>query len=282
MTHEEIMTVEVLESFKKHLILEEKSKVTIEKYMRDVKRFLLFLEGREITKELMMEYKQGMIDEEFAVRSINSMLASVNSFLSFIGKEECRVKNIRLQQKVYCDSCEELTKNDYHKLLKAAKENSRISMVIQTIVATGIRISELSYFTVEAVKNREVVVSCKNKTRIIMIPGKVSKQLLLYAKKNKIRSGIIFRTKTGKAISRHSVWREMKKLCKVAGVASEKVFPHNFRKLFARVYYKMHKDIAKLADILGHSSINTTRIYLMSTGEEHRKQIEKMFLSFSC
>lgn len=273
-----VITEEIINDFEKYLVIEEKSKATIEKYIRDVRKFACFADNQPITKEIVMAFKSDLIEHDFAIRSINSMLASVNSLLAFLGMDCCRVKNIRSQQKVYCDMDQELTKNDYYKLLKAAEDNPRLGMILQTICGTGIRISELSYFTVEAVKKGEITVSCKNKTRIILVPGKLRKMLLTFSKKNGIGKGIIFRTKNGKALDRSNIWREMKKLCGKAGVKMTKVFPHNLRKLFAKTFYNVEKDIAKLADILGHSSIDTTRIYIMTSGIEHMKKIERLGL----
>lgn len=271
-------TSENIDDFETHLNKEEKSPITIEKYMRDVKSFYIFADGREVTKELVMEYKKHLVEQNFAVSSINSMLAAVNSFLSYMGWTDCRVKNLRTQKKIYCEEEKVLTKAEYLRLLKAASSKPRLYMVLQTICGTGIRVSELSYFTVEAVKTGEIHVSCKNKTRSILIPKKLKKLLLNFAKKNGIKSGYIFQTKSGKPLDRSNIWTEMKKLCKEANVKNSKVFPHNLRKLFARTFYTVEKDIAKLADVLGHSNINTTRIYIMSSGLEHLKKIEKLGL----
>jgi len=275
---ENVITKDLIDEFEKYLVEEEKSKATIEKYLRDVKRFLIFISGRALTKELVMEFKQEMIHSGLAVRSINSILASVGKFLNFLGREECRVKNIRIQPKAYCDMDKELTKNEYMRLLQSAKNNPRLELLLQTICGTGIRVSELVYFTVESVNQGEITVSCKNKTRIIMIPKKLKQMLKKYAKKNGIKSGIIFRTKNGKAMDRSNIWREMKRLCKCSGVKMSKVFPHNLRKLFAKSFYNLEKDIAKLADVLGHSNINTTRIYIMTSGAEHMRKIEQLGL----
>ena len=215
---------------------------------------------------------------DYAVRSINSMLASLNSLLTFLGWAECKVKSITQQKQVYCAEEKELTKAEYMRLLDAAKNNRQLQLVMEAICSTGIRVSELRFFTVEAVQQGEVVVNCKGKTRTILIPGKLRKLLLDYAKKEKIRSGVIFITRNGRPLNRSCIWAQMKALCVEAGVNPSKVFPHNLRKLFARTFYGIEKDIAKLADILGHSSIDTTRIYIMTTGTEHRKKIERLGL----
>ena len=267
-----------INEFAQYLCYEEKSTATQEKYLRDVQTFCSYLGESEITKELVVSWKKQLIAHGYAVRSINSMLASVNCFLEFLGLSSCKVKNIRTQQQTYCAEDKELTKNEYMKLLAASKNNEQLNLIIQTICGTGIRVSELRYFTVEAVQHGEVAVSCKNKTRIILIPNKLKIILLKYARQRGIRAGAIFITRTGKILDRSNIWAAMKKLCDAAGVKPSKVFPHNLRKLFARTFYCIEKDIAKLADILGHSSINTTRIYIISSGLEHRRKIEKLGL----
>ena len=273
-----IITEEMLRSYHQYLLREEKSTATVEKYLRDVRAFAFYADEGEITKEVVLEYKRELQKKEYAVRSINSMLASLNSFLIYMGWTDCKVKSFKLQRQVYCTEEKELTKSEYERLLKAAERNEQLRLVMQTICGTGIRVSELKYFTVEAVSRGEVIVNCKAKTRTILIPGKLRKRLLDYARKQKIRSGVIFLTRNGKPLDRKTIWAQMKGLCKTAGVNPSKVFPHNLRKLFARTFYGIEKDIAKLADILGHSSIDTTRIFIMTTGTEHRKKIERLGL----
>ena len=267
-----------IRAFHQYLIREEKSTATVEKYLRDVRAFAVYAGGVAVTKELVMGYKRMLLESSYAVRSINSMLASLNSLLNFLGWPDCRVKSIRQQRQVYCAEEKELTKAEYMRLLDAAKGQPQLQLVMKAICGTGIRVSELGHFTVEAVGRGEVVVRCKGKTRTILIPGKLRKLLLDYARKEKIRSGVIFLARNGKPLSRSWIWARMKALCRAAGVRPEKVFPHNLRKLFARTFYGIEKDIAKLADILGHSSIDTTRIYIMSTGIEHRRKIERLGL----
>ena len=271
---ERILTSAKMQEYAGYLIREEKSKATCEKYIRDVNAFWKFAGSNQVNKELVMLWKEKLTENDYAVRSINSMLASVNSFLAFLGWYDCKVKNIRLQRQTYCAEEKELTKAEYFRLLEASKGNKRLNLVLQTICGTGIRVSELRYFTVEAVRHGEVTVNCKSKTRTILIPGKLKKLLLNYARQKHITVGAIFVGKSGKHIDRSSIWRQMKQLCKCAGVKASKVFPHNLRKLFARTFYGIEKDIAKLADLLGHSSINTTRMYIMTTGVEHRRKIE--------
>jgi len=267
-----------IQSFHKYLIREEKSVATVEKYLRDARAFFSYAGDTMINKEVVMAYKKELQIKEYAVRSINSMLASLNSFLDFLGWSDCKVKAIRQQKQVYCAEQKELSKAEYMRLLEAARNKPQLRLIMQTICSTGIRVSELSFFTVENVRQGEVVVNCKGKNRNILIPGKLKKLLLDYAKKEKIRSGVIFLTRNGKPMNRSCIWAQMKALCAESGVNPSKVFPHNLRKLFARTFYGIEKDIAKLADILGHSSIDTTRIYIMTTGMEHRRKIERLGL----
>lgn len=274
-----LLTQEIIFDFKEHLILEERSAATVEKYIRDIKVFSAFVNGAEITKEVVIEYKKHL-QETYAVRSVNSMLASINSLFAFLGWHDLKVKSIKLQQQIYCPEEKELTKAEYTRLCRTAerKHNERLNLILQTICGTGIRVSELQYITVEAVKQGEATVSCKAKTRSVFIVKELQKKLLRYAQSHGIKTGCIFITRTGKPISRTNIWREMKNLCLEAEVSPTKVFPHNLRHLFARVFYGIEKDIAKLADVLGHSSINTTRIYIISTGTEHRRRMENMRL----
>ena len=265
-------------AFREYLIREEKSRATVEKYLRDVRAFFVFAKTREITKELILDYKNQLLEKGYAVSSMNSMLASINCLLDFMGRSDCKVKNFKVQKQTYCAEEKELTKGEYLRLLEASKNQPQLCLIMQTICATGIRVSELENFTVEAVKRGEISVRCKGKIRTILLPGKLRKKLIDYAKMKKIQSGQVFVTKNGNPLNRSNIWAKMKKLCQAAGVHSSKVFPHNLRKLFARTFYNTEKDIAKLADILGHSSINTTRIYIMSTGVEHRRKIERLGL----
>ena len=272
------ITKDDIRGFSQHLEHDEKSQATIDKYHRDVMAFWAFVGGNPLTKEIVMAYKKHLIEQSYAVSSINSMLASVNAFLENLDLREYKVKNIRTQRQTYCSEDKELSKDEYLRLLEASKKNEQLNLVIQTICGTGIRVSELQYFTVEAIRAGQVTVACKNKTRTILVPGKVRKLLLSYVKRKQITTGTIFITRSGAPLNRSNIWSAMKKLCEVAGVKASKVFPHNLRKLFARTFYAIEKDIAKLADILGHSSINTTRIYIMTTGTEHLRRIERLGL----
>ena len=273
------LTSKEIERFRNYLREEEKSENTMEKYIRDVTAFSAFCDGT-ITKDTVIAYKQNLIDSGYAVRSINSMLASINSLFSFLGWYELRVKSLKVQQQVFCPEEKEMTKAEYERLCRTAerKQNERLCLILQTICGTGIRVSELQFITVEAVRKGEATVSLKGKTRSIFIVRDLQKKLLRYISEQHIMTGAIFITRTGKPMSRTNIWREMKSLCIEAEVNPEKVFPHNLRHLFARVFYGIEKDIAKLADILGHSSINTTRIYIISTGTEHRQRMERMRL----
>ncbi len=274
-----IITAKTIAKFKEHLILEERSEITIEKYIRDVKAFTAYTQNTVVTKETVISYKKHL-QETYAVRSVNSMLASINSLFAFLNWHDLKVKSLKLQQQVFCPEEKELTKAEYARLCRTAerKHNERLNLILQTICGTGIRVSELQFITVEAVKNGEAIVNCKAKTRAVFIVKELKQKLLRYAAEQNIKSGMIFVTRTGKPISRTNIWREMKALCDEANVNPQKVFPHNLRHLFARVFYGIEKDIAKLADILGHSSINTTRIYIISTGTEHRQRMESMRL----
>ena len=264
----------------RHLKNEEKSENTIDKYIHDVRAFATYVGNAEITKETVISYKNNLLSESYAARSINSMLASINSLFSFLGWTDLKVKSIKLQRQIYCSEEKELTKAEYMRLINTAKQkgNERLNLLIQTICGTGIRVSELQYITVEAVKCGEAVVSLKGKTRSLFIVRELQKKLLRYAAEQRITTGAIFITRNGKPMSRTNIWREMKSLCEQAGVNPQKVFPHNLRHLFARTFYGIEKDIARLADILGHSSINTTRIYIITTGNEHRQRMENMRL----
>lgn len=276
---ERVLTAADMTAFCAHLRREEKSAATIGKYMRDVETFASYLREGGVTKEAVICYKSHL-QRRYAARSVNSILAALNSLFSFLGWHECRVKSLRLQRQIYCAEEKELSRAEYLRLCRAAerKRNERLSLVLQTICGTGIRVSELQYLTVEAVRRGEATVSCQAKTRTIFLVKELRARLLRYAGAQGIRTGSIFITRGGKPLDRTNIWREMKALCQEAGVSPQKVFPHNLRHLFARVFYGIERDIAKLADILGHSSINTTRIYIVSSGAEHRRRMEDMHL----
>jgi len=265
--------------FRRFLNNEEKSAATIEKYMRDVRHFFDYVGTEPIDKQKLLDYKTAL-GNEYAVSGANSMIAALNSFLRFCGRHDLCLKQFRVQRQAYCSEQKELTREEYLRLLSAAdkRHNIRLNLILQTICGTGIRVSELQYITVEALRAGEATVNCKGKLRRIFIVTELKKKLLRYVKEQGIRSGPIFVTRNGKPISRNNIWKQMKSLCEQARVSPEKVFPHNLRHLFARTFYGIEKDIAKLADILGHASINTTRIYIVTTGAEHRRKMEHMKL----
>ena len=274
------ITTEIIEKFRLYLLDEEKSDNTIEKYLRDVTALANFCKSTAITKEVVIAYKEKLIEDNYSVPSINSMLAGINSLFCFMGWHDLRVKTIKFQRQVFYPEEKELTRKDYERLCQAAlkAKDERLYLILQTICATGIRVSELKFITVESVRKGKEFVSLKGKCRYIFIVRELQKKLLRYAAKQGIEVGSVFITRTGKPISRITVWREMKNLCVRAKVNPKKVFPHNLRRLFAREFYRIKKDISKLADILGHSTINTTRIYLMGTGTEHLLYMENMCL----
>lgn len=274
-----MITSDLQIQYRDYLGRDEKSSHTVEKYQRDLKKFISYLSGQSVTKDLVIGFKESLV-KTYAVNSVNSILASLNSFFQFTGWQEFKVKQLKKQHQVYCPEEKELTRKEYFELIKSAESEGKekIGLIIQTIGSTGIRISELSSITVQAVKNGVAQVDCKGKNRQVLLPRKLVIKLLHYIRKERLRNGPVFVTKSGNPLNRSNIWREMKRVCRLAGVNAKKVFPHNLRHLFATSFYKMEKDIAKLADLLGHSNINTTRIYIISSGVEHRKQIERMNL----
>lgn len=269
-----------MKQFIQYLKQEEKTRATIQKYQRDVTKFLNYVNGQPLTKQIVIDYKQYLIDQQYKVSSINSMLASINAYFKFIEREDLKVKQLKQQKSIYLDEDQNLTRQEYLQLLKVCEKHhkTRLSLIMQTICSSGIRISELPFITVEAIKKREVIVSLKGKIRTVFIVNKLAKKLLSYAKTHKIKSGSIFVTKKQKLINRSNIWRDMKKLCEEANVNPKKVYPHNLRHLFAKTYYSKEKDLAVLADLLGHSNINTTRIYIKTSCNEHKEIVEKMHL----
>ena len=271
---------EHISTYANHLRLEEKSTATIEKYLRDLRNFTHWLDGREITKERAAEWKAHLTEQGYAPASVNAMLSALNGLLDFLGLGDCRVKFLKLQRRMFRDDSRDLTRSDYDALTAAARAQgkARLALLMETICATGIRVSEVKYLTMEAARRGRAEVSLKGKIRTILIPGKLCRKLLQYGRAQKIASGEIFLTRSGRGISRKQVWAEMKAVCRKAGVADSKVFPHNLRHLFARAFYQASRDVVKLADVLGHSSIETTRIYLLSTGAEHARQLARLGL----
>ena len=275
-----IITFELLQQFADYLKNEERESSTISKYLNNVQAFANWLQEREVTKENLTAYKEHLIMKKYNPKTINGILSAINKFLVVAGWGDIKVKYLRIQRQLFRSSGRELTKAEYMRLLNKAQElgKERLGLLMQTICGTGIRVSELKYITVEAVKTGKAEISLKGKIRTILLTGKLCKKLLKYTKGQKITSGEIFLTRSGRGLGRKQIWAEMKALCKKAGVESGKVFPHNLRHLFARTFYKVCKDVAKLADVLGHSSIETTRIYLISTGAEHLQTLNKLQL----
>lgn len=268
-----------IENFKSYLQNEERAAATVEKYIRDIHAFSAWLGGREIGKNAVLAYKEYLI-ETYAPASVNSVLSSLNSFFRFVGWHDCHVKTLKIQRQIFAKSERELTKAEYERLLNAAqkKGNRRLYYLMQTICNTGIRISELRFIDANAVKTGKATIRCKGKMRVVILTAPLCKMLKGYMKEQGITSGSVFQTRTGKPLNRSNVWRMLKALCESAGVSKDKVFPHNFRHLFARTFYSLQKDVVRLADILGHSSINTTRIYTMESGAVHLKQMQKLGL----
>ncbi len=273
------INTKMLDKFKEHLNEREKSEATIKKYMHDIKYFAAFVGNGVLCKQTVLDYKQ-KLGANYAPSSANSMIAATNLFLRYCGKPDMCVRRFCIQKQAYRSETKQLTRAEYLRLVGAAqnKNDDRLALIIQTVCATGIRIGELKYITVEAVRSGEAAVVCKGKIRRIFIVSKLKKRLKEYIKRRGIHFGPIFVTRRGRPIDRITVWKQMKSLCASAHVADSKVFPHNLRHLFACVFYKNEKDIVKLADILGHSGLETTRIYTLATGAEHRRKIEKMHL----
>lgn len=262
-----------------HLRAEEHAPGTIEKYLRDARAFSVFLDGRPATKELAAQWKDHLLAGGHKPSTVNSMLAAVNGLFRFLGWD-IRVKFLKIQRRLFRDQSRELTRGEYDLLVNTARSagKERLALLMEAVCATGVRVSEVKYLTVEAAQAGRAEIALKGKIRVILLSGKLCRKLLKYAKKQKIASGEIFLTRSGASLTRRQIWAEMKRLCKAAGVAPEKVYPHNLRHLFARTFYRVCKDIARLADVLGHSSIETTRIYLVTTGAEHTRQLDRLGL----
>ena len=265
--------------FKRYLQNEERAAATVEKYIRDIVAFGAWLGGLEIGKNAVLAYKDYLV-ETYAPASVNSILSSLNSFFRFAGWHDCHVKTLKIQRQIFAKSEKELTKAEYERLLNAAhkKGNRRLYYLMQTLCSTGIRISELRFIDAAAIKKGKAVIRCKGKMRMVILTAPLCKMLKRYMREQGITSGSVFQTRTGKPLNRSNIWRMLKDLCESAGVSKDKVFPHNFRHLFARTFYSLQKDVVRLADILGHSSINTTRVYTMESGAEHRRQMQKLGL----
>lgn len=270
----------IILAFSAHLREEERSTGTIDKYMRDVRSFSSWLENRDLTRDEVTGWKNHLLETGLQPVTINSKLAALNGLFRFMGREDCRVRFLRVQRRMFRDAGRDLDKNGYTRLVETARSlgKERLALLMESICATGIRVSEVRYLTVEAARSGQAEIALKGKIRTILIPAKLCRKLLKYAAKNKIASGELFLTRSGKGLSRGQIWAEMKGLCAKAGIAASKVFPHNLRHLFVTTFYKVSKDIAHLADVLGHSSIETTRIYLLTTGAEYGRQLERLQL----
>ena len=273
------ITTRIIKSFQNRLRNEEKATATINKYIHDVTVFGVWLGNQVLCKTTVLAYK-AFLCERFAPASVNATLSSLNSFFNFTERYDLQVKCLKIQKQIFASADKELTKTEYEHLLLAAKQqkNERLYLLMQTICSTGIRVSEMRHITVEATERGVAEISCKGKRRQVFLPKQLCQMLRRYIKEQKRKSGAVFVTKNGNPLDRSNIWSDMKKLCRTAGVSEKKVFPHNLRHLFARTYYSLQKDVVRLADILGHSNVNTTRIYTMESGEIHRKQLEKLGL----
>lgn len=274
------ITAEQITAFGRMLRQEECSSGTIENYLRHVRMFSLWLGGRSVSKEFVVAWREHLLEKGYCPGSVNAMVVSINRFLSFQGWADCRVRTLRIQRQIFREDRKELTRAEYDRLVAAAQKNgnTRLALLMETICSTGIRVSEVRYITIEALRRGWAEISLKGKIRTILIPSKLRKKLLKFAHKNKRVSGEIFLTRNKKTLSRKQIWTEMKSVCRKAGVVPSKVFPHNLRHLFARTFYKAYRDIVQLADVLGHSNLETTRIYLVSTGAEHSRALERLGL----
>ena len=274
------LTEQAFERFEDYLRHDEREESTIEAYLRSLTRFAEWADGRAVTKELAMEWKAALAEAGYRPISVNAMLAAVNKFFTCMGREDCKVKYLKLQRQMFRKSEKDLSKEEYQRLVQAAHEKGdlRMELILETICATGIRVGELKYITVEAVRAGVAEIALKGKIRTILLPHRLCRKLQKYAKQQKIASGKLFLTQDGLPVSRQSIWTRMKALCEAAGVERSKAFPHNLRSLFARSFYGSCHDVVRLADVLGHSSIETTRIYLMSTGKEYIRQLDKLGL----
>ena len=269
-----------IQVFAAHLRRAERSSGTVENYLRHVRAFAAWLGGRPVTGAAAADWKASLVSQGYRPSTVNTMLVGLNGFFQFMGWEGCKVRALRLQRRLFREDSRELTRAEYDRLTAAAHAlgRERLALLMEAICATGIRVSEVRYLTVEAVERGRAEISLKGKIRTILIPGKLRRKLLKFAQKNKTVSGEIFLTRNGKSLGRRQIWAEMKRVCREAGVVPSKVFPHNLRHLFATTFYRACKDIVRLADVLGHSSIDTTRIYLMTTGEEHARLLEGLRL----
>ncbi|MDR1329064.1 MAG: tyrosine-type recombinase/integrase [Oscillospiraceae bacterium] len=272
------MTQYSAKDYAEHLRREEKSSETISKYTRYAGAFAGFSDG-EITRDVAIAWKQ-TVTSRYSAAGANGMIAAVNSFLNYLGLGELKISSLKIQRKTFLPEEKELSRNETESLIKAAEHEgkSNIALAIRVLLATGARVSELQYITVEAAQTGRAEIRLKGKTRELFLQPKLCRALLARAKSAGITSGPIFVTRTGKPIDRHRIWREMKALGAKAGVLASRVFPHNLRRLFARTFFAKFPNLAALADVLGHSDVNTTRIYTAETAETHRKRLESLHL----
>ena len=274
------ITNEQIAAYGANLCMEERCEATVQKYVSAVMALFRFLPPEKtLTREFLLAWK-AEISARFSASGANVMISAVNRFCEFMSWSDLHIRQIKVQRRVFRDCERELTKAEYTRLLNAAraKGNPRLYWLMQTLASTGIRVSELRFVSVESLHSGRAIVDCKGKRRVIMIPQKLREKLLAYCAERGVKSGAVFVTRSGKPLNRSNIWRELQGVCAAARVDARKVFPHNFRHLFAVTFYRMEKDIAKLADLLGYASINTTRIYIMESGAEHERRMEKLGL----
>ena len=273
------ITADNVEKFQKEMLENEKAAATINKYVREAEGLKNFLNGRGLTKEILLEYRD-MLIKKYQAQTVNGKLSAVNAFLGAVGASDFRLKFFRVQRRAFIDENRELTETEYRRLLSAAKRqgNNRMYCLLMTIAGTGIRISELRFITVKAVKRGRAEIRLKGKTRTVLLTKELRNRLLKYAACHRVKKGPVFCTKNNKPLDRSNLCHEMKKLCGDAAVEKDKVFPHNLRHLFARTFYAIEKNLAHLADILGHSSVETTRIYVAASAKEYERTLCRMRL----
>ncbi|MEY8260485.1 tyrosine-type recombinase/integrase [Oscillospiraceae bacterium 50-60] len=274
------LKAEMVAAYDRYLCLEERAPGTREKYLRDIRQFAAWLDGRTVTKELAVAWKEYLLSQQYALSTINGVLAALNGLFCFFGWNECRVKPLKRQRSVFRSGERELTRGEYLRLLDTAKRegNERLYLVMETLCSTGMRVSELRFITAETLERGFAMVDCKGKQRTVLLTKRLRRTLIAYCRRRGIRNGAVFVTRNGRPLDRSNIWRDMRSLCDRAGVEASKVFPHNLRHLFAVSFYNVEKDIAKLADLLGHASIETTRIYIMESSAAHAQRLEQLGL----
>lgn len=278
--HDHALTAGETAAYAQYLRQEERAPASVKKYLREIEEFSAWAADREITRETAAEWREALVRRGLAPATVNGKLSALNGLFRFLGWEECRVRLLKVQRRLFRDPGRDLSREEYLRLLAAARETGRerLELLMEAVCSTGIRVSEVPCLTVETARRGQAVIRLKGKIRTVLLPGKLCKKLLKYARRQKIASGEIFLTGGGKSLSRKQIWREMKSLCAAAGVEPGKVFPHNLRHLFAVTFYRVCRDVVKLADVLGHSSVETTRIYLLSSGAEHARYLEMLRL----